>query len=197
MMDASRKNPRLDAMKNEQINCNIHDACERIVPSWLVLLDNIPTMIMFLLGALLVGIISRPFAILLTLYNFASIVTFWGLICSHCQHFNRRACPCGYGVIAAKYFNKKEGGNFRKTFRKNIAIMYPCWFIPLGAGIYLLCDRFSRDILLLFVAFIFVGFILIPVISRLVGCRGCTLKDQCPWMTSDSKRGAGVFHASG
>jgi len=30
-------------MKSENTNCSIHDACERIVPFWLVsLLDNIP-----------------------------------------------------------------------------------------------------------------------------------------------------------
>jgi hypothetical protein len=176
----------MDTMNNENSSCSIHDSCERIVPSWLVLLDNIPTAILFLLGAALAGIVWRPLAIFMMLYNLSSIILFWSLICRYCRHFGTRACPCGYGVIGARYFSRKEEGNFRKIFRKNIAIMYPCWFIPLGAGIYLLYARFSREILMIFAAFVIVGFVLIPAISRFVGCRGCDLKDQCPWMTSEA-----------
>jgi hypothetical protein len=85
--------------------------------------------------------------------------------------------------MAAKYFVKKEGGNFRKVFKKNIIIMYPCWFIPLGAGIYMLYIGSSRKTLTTFIVFVIVGFILIPAISRFVGCKGCELKKECPWMT--------------
>jgi hypothetical protein len=115
----------MDDMNNENTNCSIHDSCERIVPSWLVLLDNIPTAILFLLGAALTGIVWRPLAIFMMLYNLCSIALFWSLICRYCRHFGTRACPCGYGIIAARYFSRKEEGNFRKIFRKNIAIMYP------------------------------------------------------------------------
>jgi hypothetical protein len=175
-------------MANENVSCSIHNECERIVPAWLVLVDNVPTAMLFVLGAVLAGLISWPLAVFLTLYNLASIIMFWSRICPHCQHFSTRACPCGYGVIAAKFFGRKEGSNFRGIFRKNIIIMFPCWFVPLGIGIWLLYARYSREILLLFAAFVIVGFILIPAISRFVGCRGCTLKDQCPWMTSNSKQ---------
>jgi len=68
--------------------------------------------------------------------------------------------------------------------------MYPCWFIPLGTGIYLLYARFSRDLLMIFVAFVIVGFVMIPAISRFVGCKGCDLKEQCPWMSSEATGGS-------
>ena len=171
-------------MKSESKNCSIHDACERVVPSWLVFLDNVPTAILFLLGTLLAGILWWPLAILMLVYNLSAIVMFWALICRHCPHFGTRACPCGYGGIAARHFSRKEGSSFRKVFRRNIAIMYPCWFIPLGTGIYLLHARFSMHLLMIFVAFVVVGFVVIPAISRFVGCKGCELKEQCPWMSS-------------
>jgi hypothetical protein len=174
-------------MKTENNNCSIDDACGRIVSPWLVLLDNVPTAVLFLLGAVIVGMVWWPLAILMFLYNLSSIVLFWGLICIHCPHFATRACPCGYGTVASRYFKRKEGGNFRRIFKKNIAVMYPCWFVPFGAGIYMLCTRSSNGLLVLFIAFCVVGFILIPVISRLVGCKGCTLKDQCPWMKPAAK----------
>ncbi len=66
-------------MRRENTNCSIHDSCERIVPSRLVLLDNIHTAILFLLGSALVRTIWRPFAIFMMLYNLSSIVMFWGL----------------------------------------------------------------------------------------------------------------------
>jgi hypothetical protein len=175
-----------DDMKSENKNCGIHDACERIVPSWLVFLDNVPTAIMFLLGTMLVGIVWWPLAVFMLIYNLLSIVMFWAFICRYCQHFGTRACPCGYGVIAARHFSRKEGSSFRKVFRKNIAIMYPCWFIPLGTGIYLLYARFSSEILMIFVAFVMVAFAIIPAISRFVGCKGCGLKEQCPWMSPEA-----------
>jgi hypothetical protein len=170
----------------ENADCSIHNECERVVPAWLVLLDNIPTLIMFILGAMIVGSIWRPLAILMLLYNISTIVLFWGLICRHCHHFGTRACPCGYGMIAAKYFRKRDGENFRKIFKRNIAIMYPCWFIPSGVGIYLLCKGAPKGFVLLFIAFAAVGYILIPAISKFVGCKGCELRKDCPWMSAEA-----------
>jgi hypothetical protein len=174
-------------LKIENADCSIHNDCERIVPTWLIMVDNLPTLIMFILGAAIAGFLWRPLAIIMLLYNFSTIVMFWGLICRHCHHFGARACPCGYGVIAARYFRKKEGGDFRKVFKKNIIIMYPCWFIPFGAGIYLLYNGAPPNFLPIFIAFVAVGFILIPVISRFVGCKGCELRKDCPWMTVKAK----------
>jgi hypothetical protein len=170
-------------MKSETADCGIPNTCDRIVPLWLVLLDNVPTGVLFVLGAVLTGAVWWPLAIFMTLYNLSAIALFWVVICRYCQHFATRACPCGYGVIAARYLSRKEGGDFGKIFRKNIAIMYPSWFIPFAAGIYLLFTRFSAGIITVFSAFIIVGFLIIPMVSRFIGCKGCTLKEQCPWMS--------------
>ncbi len=171
-------------MENESGSCSIRDACERVVPLWLVLLDNLPTAVLFLLGAALTGMVWRPLGAAMLVYNLLSIVLFWKLICRHCRHLGTRSCPCGYGVLAARYFKGIPGSDFRKIFRKNIAIMYPCWFIPFAAGVTLLLTRYSHGIVLLFAAFVVVGFIVIPFISRFAGCKGCSLKSECPWMSS-------------
>jgi hypothetical protein len=170
----------------DNANCGIPNSCERTVSAWLILLDNIPTAGLFMLGALLLGTLWWPLAIAILLYDFLAIILFWGLICRHCQHFGTKACPCGYGLVAPRFFNKLGCNNFREVFRKNIIIMFPCWFIPLGVGAYLLLARFSPAILILFLLFVIVGFIVIPAISRLVGCRRCDLKKECPWMASSA-----------
>jgi hypothetical protein len=175
--------PRRSDLKAKEANCGIPNTCTRVVPVWLLLLDNIPTLGLFLLGAVLSGMLWRPLAIAILLYDLLAIIMFWGLICRYCQHFDTKACPCGYGIIAPKYFRKEGGKSFREVFRKNIFIMFPCWFVPLGVGVYLLATRSSREILIVFLSFVVLGFLIIPAISRFLGCKGCNLREECPWMS--------------
>ena len=166
-------------------DCGIPNTCSRTVPTWLVLLDNIPTMSMFILGAILVWLIWWPLSIIFLIYCVASIVLFWALICPYCHHYASRACPCGYGVMAPKLFRSKRDTSkrtFREVFRKNISIMFPCWLVPFVAGIYLLFTNYSIMVLILFVLFCIVGFVLIPSISKFVGCKDCEIKEDCPWV---------------
>jgi hypothetical protein len=167
----------------KEADCGIPIACERIVPAWLVALDNIPTAVMFILGAALVWKISPIFSILFFVYCGLSIILFWRLICPWCHHFESSGCPCGYGKIAPRFFKKKTGKEFKRVFKRNIGIVFPCWIVPLGAGIYLLKTQYSGMMLYLFLSFCLVGFILIPAISKFVGCRFCTIKADCPWMS--------------
>jgi hypothetical protein len=60
--------------------------------------------------------------------------------------------------------------------------MFPCWIIPLIGGIYVLWSAFAIIPLALFLAFCIVGFAVIPLISRLIACKDCEIKDKCPWM---------------
>jgi hypothetical protein len=138
---------------------------------------------MFLLGAGVVGFLWPPLGALFLGYCFLSIVLFWRLICPYCHHFGTRACPCGYGVVAPLFFRRRSGREFRDVFRKNIGVVFPCWFVPLGVGGYLLYADYSPALLWLFVSFCAIGFVAIPAIAILVGCKSCDLKHECPWMT--------------
>jgi hypothetical protein len=163
-------------------DCGIPNVCERPIPAWLIVLDNAPTLAMFGLGTALIWPVSPPGAIVYLAYCALSIVLFWARICPYCRHFDTRACPCGYGVVASRLFRRKEGRDFQTVFRRNIGIMFPCWIVPLVGGGFLLGRDFSKGALWLFVAFCIVGFVLIPGIAKLIGCRNCRLKDECPWM---------------
>ncbi len=89
-------------------DCGVPDVCERIVPTWVVVLDNAPTVVMLLLGALLVWQVKPVFSMLFLLYCGLSIVMFWRLICPWCHHFGTSGCPCGYGRIAPLFFQKEN-----------------------------------------------------------------------------------------
>lgn len=167
----------------ETADCGIPNQCSRSVPLWLVLLDNIPTLVMFFLGIIVVGHLSLPLGALFLVYCALSIVLFWRLICPYCHHFGTRACPCGYGAVAPLFFRQRSGRELRSVFRKNIGVVFPCWFVPLGIGAWLLYVDYSATLLWLFVSFCTIGFVAIPAIAILVGCKSCDLKDECPWMS--------------
>lgn len=71
---------------------------------------------------------------------------------------------------------------FRKKFRQNIGIQFPNWFFPLAVAIYLLIKDYSFKILIMTLLFSLIGFLIIPVISKQVGCKNCEIKEDCPWM---------------
>lgn len=159
----------------------------RKIPLWLVLLDNIPTVILFLLGFIIINQLSTIGAILFGIYASFSVVWFWAKICPYCHHYDTLACPCGYGAISSKLFKKGTDNSFKRAFRRNIGIQFPNWFIPLAVAIYLISTRFTKVILVLTISFILIGFVIIPVISKLVGCKNCEIKEDCPWMTIKRK----------
>lgn len=161
-------------------DCGIPDPCARRVPGWLVAVDNGPTVLLFILGAAILWPLWWPYAMLFLAYCVASIVLFWAVICPYCHHFGTRACPCGYGAVAPRFFARRSSADFRRTFRRNIAIMFPVWVVPLIGGIYLLMAAFSWLVAGLLVAFCVDGFAIIPAISIFIGCKGCEVKD-CPW----------------
>lgn len=156
------------------------------IPLSLVLLDNIPTLLLFVLGTMLLARLSAVAAVVFAAYLVLSIVLFWARICPGCHFYNTLACPCGYGIISAKLFKRKEGRPFSRTFKRNIIIMFPNWFVPFLTGVYLLVTRYSTATLVLTILFSLDGFLVIPLVSKLAGCRNCSINEQCPWMNGKS-----------
>ena len=168
--------------ENNTVPCH-----SRKIPLWLVLLDNIPTLLLFLLGFLIVYQVSLTVAIAFGAYALFSVVWFWARICPYCHHYDTLACPCGYGVISAKIFKRRDSSLFRKIFRRNIIVQFPNWFIPFAIAIYLIITEYSVEILILTISFSLIGFVIIPVISKQVGCKNCEIKEDCPWMAGTRK----------
>jgi hypothetical protein len=170
--------------KGQEANCQIPVACARKVPGWIVIVDNVPTLGLFILGALILWLLWKPLSLLFLLYCGLSIILFWRLICTCCHHYDSQACPCGYGMMAPKLFKPRKNGDFRKVFKHHIGIMFPCWLVPTIAGGYLLYDDFSKYLLGIFIGFCVISYVAIPAIAKFVGCRGCQIKNECPWMTN-------------
>jgi len=163
-------------------------AClKKKIPLWLILLDNLPTLVLITLGTLLINKMSTVGAAGYVIYSLFSIVWFWAKICPYCHHYDTYACPCGYGVISAKLFGKREYKSFKKVFKQNIGVVFPIWFVPIIAATYLLVTRYTQEVLILAIVFSKIGFIFIPLISKFVGCKNCEIKEECPWMKNRKK----------
>ncbi|MCX6329075.1 MAG: hypothetical protein NTZ85_06105 [Bacteroidia bacterium] len=183
MINDNNSTTKLESDQIKGLRNDIESPCnEKKIPLWLVLLDNIPTLILFVLGAILVYQVSTIGAVIFVVYSLFSFVFFWARICPFCHHYNTLACPCGYGAISAKLFKKRQDKSFKKVFKQNIEVVFPNWFVPFAIAIYLLTTRYTNQILILTIAFSLIGFIIIPLISRLVGCKNCEIKEDCPWM---------------
>jgi hypothetical protein len=170
-------------MDNFKIRMETVNSCTRSIPLRLVLLDNIPTLAMYGLGTWIMVHFSGLSALLYAIYAVSGIIWFWGRICPYCHHFGTKACPCGYGVLSAMIFKPKQGKSFRRIFRRNIIYLFPGWFVPPAVSVYLLIREYSLSLIIITLAFSMVAFILIPVISKMVGCKDCEIRDECPWMS--------------
>ena len=56
-------------------------------------------------------------------------------------------------------------------------------YLLVAAGFLLVRNWRSPVVWGLLIAFFIVGIIIIPGVSKFVGCRNCLIKDKCPWMT--------------
>ena len=152
------------------------------------ILDNLPYIIMTLLGA---GLFLLGFNLSFWgwfaagLYVFYSIAgTFWIIIfvCPYCFYYGTRTCPCGYGQIAAKLLPAQDGTRFMEKFKKNIPFVFPLWFVPLITGFLFLIRNYNTLMLIIYIFFIINSFIILPLLARKYGCAHCPQKEDCPWM---------------
>lgn len=152
------------------------------------IVNNLPYAAMVLLGgAVFVVGFANPVwgwicASAYVIYGVAG--AFWIMIfmCPYCRRWNTMSCPCGYGLIAARFRQKRDSSFFRDKFKKHIPVIVPLWLIPILVGVPLAVRSFSWPMIVLLVVFALVAFIVLPLFSKSHGCANCPEKNSCPWM---------------
>ena len=145
---------------------------------WEILRENALQIVMYILGTILVGLVSWWLAGLYLAYSLLSNVLYMAWVCPYCGHYALGTCPAGFHILSGRRFKPKPGRTFSREFRRNVFVMVPGWFLPPILGLYLLVTEFSWPVLLLLIAFCAVAFWLLPESSK-KHCEGCETVD-CP-----------------
>lgn len=143
-----------------------------------ILRENALQIVMYILGAVLAGLVGWPLAVLYLAYGLLSNVLYMAWVCPYCGHYSPGTCPAGFDVLSRRRFEAKAGRTFGAQFRRNVLVVAPGWFLPPLAGAYLLVARFSWAVLALLVIFCITAFWLLPETAK-KHCAGCETAD-CP-----------------
>ncbi|MBW7992561.1 MAG: hypothetical protein FVQ84_21450 [Planctomycetes bacterium] len=160
------------------------------------LFHNIPYIGMTVLGAIVLGVAPGGSiwgiiaGIAFLIYGLAGTLWIMVFVCPYCGYWDTKACPCGYGRIAAKFRKKKPIECFSEKFKKHIPVIVPLWLIPVLVGVPFVIRSFSWTLLGLLVVFAIEAFVILPVASTKHGCKECPQRDTCPWMKKKSKNAA-------
>ena len=178
---SSEVSPAAGGLEAGEENCPVSE----ITPAQAII-DNLPYAVMILLGSaiMVIGLGAWRWAAGGAYFAYGLVGMLWIIVflCPHCQFFDTRLCPCGYGRIAAKLRSRQDGDRFAQKFRRHIPAIVPLWLIPPAAGVIVLLRQFSAAMLVLVVAFAINSFLILPLVSKKYGCARCPQKESCPWM---------------
>ena len=154
-------------------------------------IDNLPYILMIVLGAAInvVGFKMSFWgiagAVLFCIYGVVGTLWIILFVCPYCHFFDTRACPCGYGQIAAKLRDKSSELKFPEKFKKHIPFIVPLWITPVIEAIIFLYYDFNGLLFGLTIAFIINSYIILPLLARIYACGHCPQKNECPWMVKE------------
>ena len=157
------------------------------------LLNNLPYIAMIVLGTLILvvgftqSVMSWVVGVVYFIYGVAGAFWIMLFLCPHCHYWDTRACPCGYGHIAARFRAKQDSDRFSEKFKKHISAIVPLWFIPILVGIPIVVRSFSWLLLALVSVFVLHSFIVLPLVSTRHSCTECLQRGACPWMRHKSR----------
>ena len=145
-------------------------------------LHNAPEVVMYILGSVIMFYLGLWAMIAFIGYFVFSTLWYMKFVCTNCPHYDNLRCPSGYASVVTKLFKKGDVKKFNASFKRNMGVVFPTWFAPVFAGIYLLYYTFTIPMVILLIVFIVDAFIILPIFSKKYGCQECDLKDKCPWM---------------
>lgn len=149
------------------------------VSPWSILLDNAKMAAMYALGVLLVAGVWWLLGALYLAYCFFSLWLYIRLICPSCLCYHTATCRSGYHIFARRY-PPADAAVFARRFKRHVVWLYPVWFVPPLAAIYLFLTAFSWGTVILLALFSLVSFVLLPYISRAHSCKTCANVAHCP-----------------
>jgi hypothetical protein len=153
--------------------------------AWTILRENALQILMYILGTLLLGLVWWPLGLVYLVYSLFSNVLYMAWICPYCGHYLLGTCAAGFDILSRKRFKPQPGRTFGSEFRRRSWVLYPGWFLPPLAGLYLLIAHFSWLPMALLGFFCVDAFWLLPEVSK-KHCENCETVD-CPRYPKNKK----------
>ena len=156
------------------------------------IIANIPYVAMIVMGA---STIAFGFGLTLSaiwgalsygIYGVVGVVWIMIFLCPYCAYFATRRCPCGYGIISARFVRRGDRECFAPKFKRHIPVIVPLWLIPTVCGIVALTHSFSWWLLGLTFAFVLNSYVVLPFAAMRQSCAECPQRDDCPWMSNQA-----------
>jgi hypothetical protein len=151
-------------------------------PTKIVILSNLLSLFMYLIGAFLMFQIGLFWAIL---YIFCIIILEFRLLVGHCTdcYYYGKTCAFGKGRLSCLIFPKgtTEQFNRKKMTWKDIIPDFLVFIIPVIAGSILLLIEFQWTILILVIILLLLGFFGNAMVRGKLACKYCKQKEiGCP-----------------
>lgn len=162
------------------------------------LINNLQYILMAVLGAaIFLVVLDRSvwgWITGVTYFAYGAAGAFWIMVfvCPFCRYHDTKACPCGYGLIAARFRRKADTECFNEKFKKHIPVIVPLWLTPVLVGVPVLIYSFSWALLILLIVFALDAYLILPLVATQHGCKDCPQKDTCPWMSRKGRPLAGA-----
>lgn len=157
-------------------------ACLENYPRLTVVVSNLVSVLIWVIGAFILSLIGLPWAFLYLLFVFALEFRLVSGHCRDCYYFGK-TCAFGKGRLSALFFPKGTPEKFSSMTLswKDILPDFLVFFIPVIAGIVLLVQGFSWTLLVLVIALLVLGFAGNAFVRGQLACRFCKQREiGCP-----------------
>jgi hypothetical protein len=151
-------------------------------PTWIVIVSNLLSLFMYLIGAFLVYPLGLVWVILYLLFILLLEFRLQGGHCVDCYYYGK-TCAFGKGRLSCLIFPKGIPERFcqKKITWKDIIPDFLVFFIPVIAGIALLLIEFQWTILFLVIFLLILGFLGNAFVRGQLACKYCKQKEiGCP-----------------
>lgn len=158
------------------------EECFENYPFWIVLVSNLVSIAIYLIGAFIVYQIGITWMILYVIYIF---ILEFRLIRGHCVncYYYGKTCAFGKGRISSMFFKKGDADQFCKIKMtwKDILPDFMVSLIPAVIGIIILIKEFNWVILLLLVLLLALTFMGNSLVRGKLVCKYCKQRKMgCP-----------------
>ena len=151
-------------------------------PLWIVLLTNLFSITIYLIGLYIMLNLGIPFAVLYVTYIIWIEIRLLAKSCKYCYYYGK-LCAFGKGKCSALFFKKGKPEEFLKTeiTMKDVIPDFLTFIFPLIGGIVLLLSNFSWLIVALLAILVILGFGGNAVVRGSFACKYCKQREiGCP-----------------